>query len=173
MDRGDLWVLLPVELFDLCRVDESHGTAAAALFALAAPPPVLTDTAAAAVLALAAPPSVFADATAAALLAIAALPPVLADATAAALLAPAALPLVLAEAAAAALLADDAPPPVLALLVSHFHVRTAGPRCAPRAKTVLERSPAQRVWVNNGVISQIRGFCASGGAVPGRCKLLA
>ena len=80
LHRGDalIWVLLPVELFDLCRLEESHGTAAAALFAHAAHPPVL------------------ADATAAALLAPAALPPVIAKAAAAALLADAALVSVLA-----------------------------------------------------------------------------
>ena len=38
-----IWVLLPVELFDLCRLDENHVTAAAAVLAPAAPPPVLTD----------------------------------------------------------------------------------------------------------------------------------
>ena len=72
MDRGDtlIWVILSIELFDLCRLEESHGTAAATLLALAALPPVLADTAAAALLALAALPSVLADAVAAALLAL-------------------------------------------------------------------------------------------------------
>ena len=81
LHRGDalIWVLLPVELFDLCRLEESHGTAAAALFALAALPLVFAETATAAILALGAPPPVLADAAAAALLAKAALPPVLAD----------------------------------------------------------------------------------------------
>ena len=111
MHRGDqlIWVLLPVELFDLCRLEESHVTAAAALLARGAPPPVL------------------ADAAAAALLAPAALPPVLAEATAAAVLASAAPPPMLAEATAAAVLAVAALPPVLALLLSHSHVRTRGP----------------------------------------------
>ena len=93
-----LWVLLPITLVNLCRLEDSHGTAAAALLALAAPPPVLADTGAAAVLAPAALPPVRADAAAAALLALAAPPTVLADAAAAALLAPAALPPVLADA---------------------------------------------------------------------------
>ncbi len=35
-----LWVLLPITLVNLCRLEDSHGTAAAALLALAAPPPV-------------------------------------------------------------------------------------------------------------------------------------
>ena len=47
-----IWVLLPVELFDLRRGDESHVTAAAALLALAALPSVLVDAVAAALLAL-------------------------------------------------------------------------------------------------------------------------
>eukprot|EP00964_Phaeocystis_antarctica_P095656 scaffold62094_cov63-Phaeocystis_antarctica.AAC.2 len=127
-----IWVLFPVEFFDLCRLEESNGTAAATVLALAALPPVLADAAAAALLTDAAPPPVLAKAAAAALLAGAALPPVLADAAAAALLADTApppvlaktaaaavlalvaLPSVLAEAAAAALLADTAHPPVLA-----------------------------------------------------------
>ena len=46
----------PLNSFDLCRLDESHMTAAAALRADAAQPPVLADAAAAAVLALGAPP---------------------------------------------------------------------------------------------------------------------
>ena len=56
LHRGDafIWLLLPLVLFDLCRLEESHVTAAAALFALAAPPPVLADAAAAALLAIAA-----------------------------------------------------------------------------------------------------------------------
>ena len=91
-------LFLLVKLFDLCRLENDHGTAAAALLAPAAPPPVLTEAAAAALLACAALPPVLADATAAALLAVAALPPVLADSTATALLALAALPPVLAPA---------------------------------------------------------------------------
>ena len=98
-----IWVILPIAIFDLCRIKDSHGTAAATLLALAALPPVLAEAAAAAILALGAPPPVLADAAAAAVLAPVAHPPVLADATAAALLAHAALP------------------PVLALLVHHFH----------------------------------------------------
>ena len=78
-----MWLLLPVELFDLCRLEENHGTAAAALLAQGAPPPVL------------------------------------------------------AEAAAAALLAPAALPPVFALILSHFHVRRAGP--TPLGKKVLRR----------------------------------
>ena len=96
-----LWVLLPITLVNLCRLEDSHGTAAAALLALAAPPPVLADTGATALLAPAAMPPVLADASAATLLAIVALSPVLADTAAAAVLAPAAIP------------------PVLALLASH------------------------------------------------------
>ena len=109
-----IWVLLPVEFLDLCRLDESHLTAASALLALAALPPVLADAAAAAVFAQGTPPPVLAETAAAALLANTALPPVLADAAAAALLAPAAPLTVLAEAAAAAVLADAAHTPVLA-----------------------------------------------------------
>ena len=114
MHRWDplIWVLLPVELFDLCRLDESHVTAAAALLALAALPSMLADAAAAAVLAQGAPPPVLADAAAAAVLALGALPPVLAKAAAAAVLARGALSPVLADAAAAALLAPAALPPV-------------------------------------------------------------
>ena len=96
-----VWVLLPVEFVDLCRLEENHVTATAALLALGAPPPVLAEAAAAAVLAPVA------------------LPPVLADTAAAAVLAQGALPPVLAEAAAAAVLAPAALPPVLALLVYH------------------------------------------------------
>ena len=80
-------VLLPIRLVDLCRLENSHGTAAAALFAPFAPPPVLADASAATLLAPAALPPVLADAGAAALLALAALPAVVADAGAAALLA--------------------------------------------------------------------------------------
>ena len=36
-----IWVLFPVELLDLCRLDEYHVTAAAALLAVAALPSVL------------------------------------------------------------------------------------------------------------------------------------
>ena len=36
-----IWVLLPVEFFDLCRLDEYHVTASATLLALAALPLVL------------------------------------------------------------------------------------------------------------------------------------
>ena len=73
--RGNrlIWVLLPVEFFDLCRLEESHVTAAAALLALAALPSVLAEAAAAALLAQAAHPPVLADAAAATLLALAAL----------------------------------------------------------------------------------------------------
>ena len=117
-----IWILLPVELIDLSRLEENHWAAAAAVLAPAAPPPVLADASAAAVLAPVAHPPVLADATAAALLAHAAHPPVLADAAAAAVLATAAPPPVLADAAAAAVLAHAALPPVLALLVHHFHV---------------------------------------------------
>ena len=67
-------------------------TAAAALLAAVALPPVLADAGTAALLAIAAPPTMLADAAATALLAILALPPVLADAAAAALLARAAPP---------------------------------------------------------------------------------
>ena len=127
-----IWILLPVELLDLFRLEESHVTAAAALVALAAPPLVLADAAAAALLADAAhppvlanafaapvltgaaPPPVFADGAAAAVLALLALPPVLTNGTATALLAMAATPPVLTEAAAAALLAPAALPSVLA-----------------------------------------------------------
>ena len=88
-------VLLPIRIVDLCRLEHSHGTAAAALLAIPPIPPMLADASAAAVLA----PVV--------------LSPVLAHAAAAAVLAPAALPPVLADAsAAAALLALSAPPPV-------------------------------------------------------------
>ena len=59
----------------------------AALLAIAAMPPVLTDAAAAALLALAALPPVLAEAGAATRLALAAPPPMLAEAAAAALLA--------------------------------------------------------------------------------------
>jgi hypothetical protein len=60
--RGDplIWDLLPVELFDLCRLEENHGAAVAAVLAPAAPPPVLANAAAAAVLAVAALPPVLA-----------------------------------------------------------------------------------------------------------------
>ena len=44
-------ILLPIRLVDLCRLENSHGTAAAALFAPFAPPPVLADASAAALLA--------------------------------------------------------------------------------------------------------------------------
>ena len=109
-----LWVLLPITLVNLCRIEDSHGAAAAALIALAAPPPVLTNSAAAAVLAPAAIPPVLAKSAGAALLAIAAPPPVLTDVATAALLAPAAPPPMLAELAATALFAQAAIPPVLA-----------------------------------------------------------
>ena len=116
LHRGDqlIRVLLPVEYFDICRLKDSHGTAAATHLALGAPPLVLADAAAAALLADAAHPPVRADAAAAALLAGAAMPSVLTDAAAATVLAPAAHPPVLAHAAAAALLAGAAVPPVLA-----------------------------------------------------------
>ena len=53
LHRGDplIWVLLPVELFDLCRLEENQRAAAAAVLAPAAHPPVLAEAAAAAVLA--------------------------------------------------------------------------------------------------------------------------
>ena len=70
-------VLLPIRLVDLCRLEDSHGTAAAALFAPVAPPPVLANSAAAAVLATVALSPVLAEAAAAAVLAPAAIPPVL------------------------------------------------------------------------------------------------
>ena len=114
-------VLLPIRLVDLCRLEDSHGTAAAALFAPVAPPPVL------------------ADASAAALLAPAALPPVLADAGAAALLALAANTHVLADTGAAALLAIAAPPPVHALLVSHSAFAPVGRRLTSLQRRVLPR----------------------------------
>ena len=78
-----IWVLLPVVLLDLCRLEERHRNTAAALLALGAPPPVLAEATAAALLAAAAPPPVLAEASAAALLASAAYPTVLADAAAA------------------------------------------------------------------------------------------
>ena len=79
--------------FDRRRLElDGYLTAAPALLAPAALPPVLADAAAAALLALAAPPPVLADAAAAALLALVAPPPVLTDAAAAALLAVVALP---------------------------------------------------------------------------------
>ena len=109
-----IWLLLLVECFDLCRLEESHGTAEAALLALAAHPPVLADAATAALFADAAHPPVLADTAAAAFLADAAHPPMLAKAAAAALFAIEALPPVLADAAATALLALAALPPVLA-----------------------------------------------------------
>ena len=116
LDRWDplIWVFLPVELLDLCRLEEHHGTATAAVFAPAAPLPVLAEATAAAVLALGTPP------------------PVLAEAAAAAVLAPAAPPPVLADAAAAAVLAAVAPPPVFALLVSHCPRLPS--RCSSRSK---------------------------------------
>ena len=69
MNRGGqlIWLLLPVELLYLYRLEESHGTVAAALFTLAVLPPVLAEAAAAALFALAAPPPVLADAATAAL----------------------------------------------------------------------------------------------------------
>ena len=57
-----MWVLLPITLFDLCRLEDSYGTVVAALLAPAAHPPVLTETAAPALLAPAALPPVLADA---------------------------------------------------------------------------------------------------------------
>ena len=106
LHRGEplIGLFLLVDYFDLCRLEGSHVTAAAALLALAAPLPVLADAGAAALLALPALPPVLADAAAAAVLAAAALPPVLADAAAAALLAGAALPPVLTDAFTAAVL---------------------------------------------------------------------
>ena len=89
MDRWDpfFWVLLPVELLNLCRLEEHHGTATAAVLAPAALPPVLAEAAATAILAPTALPSVLAEAAATASLALVAPPPVLADAAAAALVA--------------------------------------------------------------------------------------
>ena len=52
-------LFLLVKFFDLCRLEDSHGTAAA-LLAPAAPPPVLTEAAASALLAPAALPPVLA-----------------------------------------------------------------------------------------------------------------
>ena len=106
-------VLLPIRLVDLCRLENSHGTAAAALFAPFAPPPVLADASAAALLAPAALPPVLADTGAAALLALAAPQPVLADTGAAALLAQVAILPVLTDPNAATVLATVAVPPVL------------------------------------------------------------
>ena len=96
--RGDplIWPFLVVveSKFDLRRLQNNHVITATALFAPAAPPPML------------------ADANATALLTRVALSPVLADAAAAALFAPVALPPVLAEATTATLLTLVAPPPV-------------------------------------------------------------
>jgi hypothetical protein len=80
MHHGEplIWLLLPVELFDLSRLEYNHGAAAAALLAPAGLPPMLADAAAAAVLALGAPPPVLADAATTAVLAVAAPPPVFA-----------------------------------------------------------------------------------------------
>ena len=116
LHRGDplLGLFLLVDYFDLCRLEGSHVTATAAVFALPALPPVLTDAFAATILAVVAPPPVLAEAAAAALLAYVAPPPVLAEAAAAALLAYVAPPPVLADAVAAALLTYAALPPVLA-----------------------------------------------------------
>ena len=71
-------VIVNLVYFDRCRLEKDYGflTAAAALLALAALPPVLAEAAAAALLAPAALPPVLAEAAAAALLALAALPPV-------------------------------------------------------------------------------------------------
>ena len=55
-------MFLFVEYFDLCRLEGSHGTAAAALLAPPAFPAVLAEVFATAILAIAAPPPVFADA---------------------------------------------------------------------------------------------------------------
>ena len=95
-----IWLFLPVEFFDLYRLEEDLMTIA--IFAPSALPPVFAEVPAAALLALAAPPPVLAKATAAALLAVTAPPPVLAEATAAALLAVIAPAPVLADAAATA-----------------------------------------------------------------------
>ena len=73
-----LWVVLLGKLFDHCRLEENHGTTAAALLAPAAIPPVLAEADAAALIAPAALSPVPAEADAAAVLAPAALPPVLA-----------------------------------------------------------------------------------------------
>ena len=92
-------VIVNLVYFDRCRLEKDYGflTAAAALLALAALPPVLAEAAAAALLAPAALPPVLAEAAAAALLALAAPPPVLADAAATAVLAQSAMPPVLAD----------------------------------------------------------------------------
>ena len=68
---GQLLVFLTVEFFDrhVCRLEDSHMNAAAALLALAALPPVLAEATATAVLALAALTPVLAEAAAAAVLA--------------------------------------------------------------------------------------------------------
>ena len=81
LHRGEplIGILLLVNYFDLCRLEGSHVTAAAALLALVTLPPVLADAAAAALLALPALPPVLADAFAAALLADVAPPPVRED----------------------------------------------------------------------------------------------
>ena len=79
-----IWLFLPAEFVDLCRIEDGHVTAA--LLAPAAHAPMLAEPAAAALLAGAALPPMLADAAAAALLAQGAPPPVLADTAAAALL---------------------------------------------------------------------------------------
>ena len=143
-------LLLVVDYFDLCRLEGSHVTAAAALLAPPAFPAVVADAATAAFLALAAHPLVLTDAGTAALLAVVALPPVLADLAATAVLALAAPPPVLTDAAAAALLAHTAPPPVLAeaataavlALAQLPPVRTGHDRQAPRALTPRVPRPA-------------------------------
>ena len=169
-----IWVLLPVELFDLCRLDENHVTAAAAVLAPAALPPVLADGSAAALLAIVALPPVLAEAAAAAVLAIVALPPVLADAaaaaavlalgapppmladgTATAVLALAAHPPVLANATAAAVLAVPALPPVLALLLSHANVRTSN---EVRRRDALVQISATRALTDPGAANTAREF---------------
>ena len=105
---------------------------------------MLADARAAALLALAAPPPVLADARAAALLAVVALPPMLADARAAALPAHAAPPPMLADARAAALPAHAAPPPVLTpshakcLSVDHAQTSVTPSACLTAALQVQD-----------------------------------
>ena len=71
-------VIVNLVYFDRCRLEKDYGflTAAAALLAPAALPPVLAEAAAAALLAHVAPPPMLADAAATTLPAEVALPPV-------------------------------------------------------------------------------------------------
>ena len=162
LHRGDrlIWVLLPVEPFDLCRLEESHVTAAAAPFALAAHPPVFAYATAAAVLALAALPPVLAEVSASALLAHPTSPPVLADVDTAAVLALRTLPPVLAYADTAALLANAA----LSTMRAHHRatprVRTGGRRRAVRrgrgfrqnsGPQIMRKQAGRRRWSSAGI----------------------